>query len=137
MQYKLNNGKTIRIPDDTIKKYQKAFDMNENEAINMYLEEEGILENSEIDELTAKAKETKADKLYVSTENKKKSHVKKGAKDDPTKQGLISDLAEFLTDCGYTNVKIENVGKLITFSIGNDSFKLDLIRQRNKTNKKN
>lgn len=135
MNYKLDSGKTIRIPDEVIEKYQKAFDLSKNDAISMYLEEEGYIDNEVITELSEKAKVTKADKLYVSTERKKGNSVKKGPKDDAIKQGLISDFAEFLTDCGYENVTVQNVGKIITFSINGEDFKIDLIRQR-KSNKK-
>ena len=50
-------------------------------------------------------------------------------KEDTTKENIIKALAERLEELA-TEVKIENVGKLITFKRGEDSFKRDLIRQR-------
>jgi hypothetical protein len=52
------------------------------------------------------------------------------AKADPTKEGIISAIAEMLPSVNAENVVIANKGKLITFTIGAESYKLDLIRQR-------
>ena len=44
---------------------------------------------------------------------------------------IIAEIAKILPNFAE-NVKIENAGKLITFSMGGDNFKIDLIRQRAK-----
>ena len=59
MKYKLENGKEINIPDADIKNYMKTLDLTEEEAIEMYLDDEGYTENDEVEELTKKAKENK------------------------------------------------------------------------------
>ena len=61
MIYELNNKK-IKIPDEQIKNNMKILDITEQEAIQMYLEDEGYLENEEVQTLTQKAKENKTDK---------------------------------------------------------------------------
>jgi DNA-directed RNA polymerase subunit F len=59
---------------------------------------------------------------------------KENRKANPTKEGIIEILAESLRNCGLAieNLEIPNKGKLITFSLGGNSFKLDLIQQRAK-----
>lgn len=51
-------------------------------------------------------------------------------KPDTTKEGVIQQLADFLTNNGYTEVEIVNKSKLIEFKIGADTYKIDLIRKR-------
>ncbi len=128
-------GKKIRIPDETIKKYIKAFELTEAEAINMYLEEEGVIDNIEIDKLTEQAKENKTAKMYVSTE-KKRQNTNRQPKEDIQKEGIIKDLETYLKNKGYQNITIVNKTKLITFEMGNNSFKLDLIRTNLKLQEK-
>lgn len=55
-------------------------------------------------------------------------------KANPTKEGIISIIAESLKNCGLEieNLEIPNKGKLITFTLGGNNFKLDLVQQRAK-----
>ena len=53
-------GKNITIPDSEIEIAIKNLDISRNEAIQMYLEDNGYLENVEVEQLTKKAKENKA-----------------------------------------------------------------------------
>lgn len=62
----------------------------------------------------------------------KKERKKPSRPLDEVKIQFIKDLAEFLEDYGMENVSIANPSKLITFTSGKDTFKLDLIRQRKK-----
>lgn len=135
MQYTLDSGKTIRIPDDLLAKMQKNLNLSKEEAIEVYLEDEGYLENDEQIELDKKAKASEITRTIhgARAESAKKRTVTRKA--DTTKEGLIADLAEWLADIAQ-EVKIENIGKLITFKLGEDTFKLDLIRQRKPKEKK-
>ena len=54
MTYNLN-GKNIRIPDAEIDKSMKLLGISHDEAVQMWLEDEGYLENELVEELTAKA----------------------------------------------------------------------------------
>ena len=58
MLYELN-GKKIKIPDNEISKSMEMLGLTKSEAIQMYLEDEGYLDNPYVEELTAKAKEAK------------------------------------------------------------------------------
>ena len=55
-------------------------------------------------------------------------------KANPTKEGIISLLAECLKDCelNIENLEIPNSGKLITFSLDGNNFELDLKQKRAK-----
>ena len=61
----------------------------------------------------------------------KKTQKERVKKDNPTKEMIISKIAELLPEFAE-NVNIVNSGKLIEFSIGEDDFKLDLTKTRKK-----
>ena len=73
---------------------------------------------------------------YANVKEHKKPAVykfdKRERKADTTKEGVIQQIAQFLTENGYANVEITNKSKLIAFSIGNDNYEFNLIRKRKK-----
>jgi hypothetical protein len=132
--YKLPNGKVVNVPMEEVNKSMRLLKLSKDEAIQMWLEDEGYMENEEQEALERKAKENRitatihqarAEPKFTPKTQKERVH-----KDDPTKEGIIKAIAEMLPTLSATEVKIENVGKLITFKLGADTFKLDLIRQR-------
>lgn len=129
--YKIN-GKSIRIPSEDVDRIM-TLGVSKEEAITIWLEDEGYLDNEEQNALDQKAKDSK---ITTSIHGARKDTQKKRVvvrKEDATKEALIAALAEFL-QTKAENVKIENIGKLISFDLGDDHFKLDLIRQRKQKN---
>ena len=122
-------GKTITIPDAELEKSMKLLGISKDEAIQMWLEDNDYCENEEVEILTAKAKENKAVQHGAVNINKSKTITKRERKPDVEKEEIISKLAEFLEAIG-TSVKITNKSKLIEFEIGENHYKLDLIKQR-------
>lgn len=131
--YKLANGKVVRIPMAEINKSMALLGLTKDKAIQMYLEDEGYLENDEQIALERKAKENRITATIhqaKSTEVKQKTQKERVKKTDPTKEGVIKAIAEMLPDLNATDIVIVNEGKLITFKIGADEYKVDLIRKR-------
>lgn len=131
--YKLPSGKVVRIPMAEINKSMALLGLTKDEAIQMYLEDEGYLENEEQTALERKAKESRITATIhqaKSTEVKQKTQKERVKKADPTKEGIIKAIAEMLPDLNATDIVIVNEGKLITFKIGADEYKVDLIRKR-------
>ena len=122
-------GKIINIPNTELNKLQGLLRISRSEAINVWLSDNDYIEVAEIEELTAKAKENKVSH-NARAEYKPKTQRERVVKADPTKEGIISAIAEMLPTLNAENVVIANKGKLITFTIGEDNYKLDLIRQR-------
>lgn len=134
MIYTLTTGRNVRIPDEEINKFIANHGITKDEAIQMWLEDEGYLENEEQEALCQKAKENRITATIheaSAKDPKKKTQRERVKKEDPTKEMIIVEIAKMLPQFAE-NVKIENAGKLITFSIGADNFKIDLIRTRNK-----
>ena len=129
--YKLENGKVIRINEKTIENLMDKLDLDREDAIQVYLEDEGYEINEEQEELTQKAKDNKITASIHKAEGKKKERKKVERKPNPDKEFLISMLAEDLDECeNCANVNIENIGKIITFEYNGKKFKLDLIETR-------
>ena len=122
-------GKVINIPNTELNKLQGLLRISRSEAINVWLSDNDYIEVAEIEELTAKAKENKVSH-NARAEYKPKTQRERVVKADPTKEGIITAIAEMLPSLNAENVAIANKGKLITFTIGEDNYKLDLIRQR-------
>ena len=122
------NGKVIRIPDKEIENNMKALDISKEEAIQMYLEDEGYEINEEVEALTKKAKENKAVQ-HDAKADKPRKQVKRERKPDVEKENIIIMLANRLIDANF-EVEITNKSKIIEFSVGENHYKLDLIKKR-------
>lgn len=128
----LENGKEVKIDKKYLDKSCENLEIDMDEAIEMYLEDEGYLDNEEQNDLEDKAKKNKSNKIIgAKTEVVKKTQKERVKKENPTKEMVIKEIAQILPNFA-TNVNIENVGKIITFTIGDDEFKLDLVQKRKK-----
>lgn len=126
----LDNGKMVKVAKDWVEKTIKTLDTDIEDVLLMWLEDNDYLVNEEQEELDKKAKENKI-KVGATATEKKKTQKERVKKENPTKEMIISKIAEILPNFA-TNINVENSGKIITFSIGNDDFKLDLIQKRKK-----
>lgn len=122
--------------NDQVEKLMKALGCSESEALDIIATDKEIDQGKRVYFDLDKDKEKAAKKL-ANVGTRKRPTVykfeKKQPKANPTKEGLIAEIAEFLTNLtenGVENVEIVNKSKLITFKIGEKSFKLDLIEQR-------
>lgn len=133
------NGKNIRIPDAEIEKNMRILKISKDEAIQMYLEDEGYIENEAVEKLTKKAKENGTAKVKAKSDKVRKP-VKRERKPDKEKELIIDILAnsliekseEKVIDIDINSVKVTNNAKIIEFSIGENHYKLDLIKKRPK-----
>lgn len=121
------NGKVINIPDAEIEKSMKLLDLSKEEAIQMYLEDEGYMENEEVEALTAKAKVNKVN--HEAKSDKPRKSVKRERKPDVEKEKIIEILTNCLKNEGF-DAEITNKSKIIEFSVGENHYKLDLVKKR-------
>ena len=126
--YTLKGGKVVNIPNKELNQLM-AVCKSRSEAVELWLYDHDYVECAEADELTAKAKENKVNK-GAKAEYKPKTQRERVVKEDKVKEDIITAIAELLPSLNAENVVIEKKGKLITFEVGADKFKLDLIRQR-------
>lgn len=125
------NGKNIRIPDADIERSMKMLELTKEEAIQVWLEDEGYLENEEQEELCKKAKENRITATIheASAINKKKTQRERARKENPTKEMVIAEIAKILPNFAE-NVQVLNIGKLISFTIGENTYEIDLKQKR-------
>lgn len=137
MIYKFN-GKNIKIDDKQLENLMKNLDLTKDEAIQMYLEDEGHLDNEEQLELDKKAKESGIMRTIHEAKDiekeKKKTSKPKTVKVSDEKQELFADILENLQKL-YGNVTVLKQNKLIQVQIEEKIFKIDLIEQRPKKDK--
>lgn len=126
MNYIINN-RNIHIPDEEIFKNMKILKISKEQAIQMYLEDEGYVINETVEELTKKAKENKV--LKGAKAEKARKPRSKERKPDEEKEKIIKIVAAALENEGIS-AQITNISKIIEFSIENNHYKLDLIKKR-------
>ena len=123
----LANGKVVKCEKDWAEKSMKVLDTDLEDVLLMYLEDNDYIINQEQDELDKKAKGVvKPD----ATDKTKRKKVERTAKENPTKELIIAEIAKTLQTLGVTALKVENKAKLITFDYANESFKVDLVQKR-------
>ena len=130
----LENGKVVKAMTSYLENMVKTLDIDMDEAVLTWLEDEGYLVNEEQEELCAAAKENKslaAARKGIRDGAKEKKKVVRTIKENPTKEMIIAEIAKCIeTINGTANMVVENKGKLITFELNNESFKIDLIQRR-------
>ena len=134
MVYELN-GKKIRIPDGDILRLKSTMKISAEEAVKIWLEDEGILHNEEQENLCKKAKDSGimrtihgASAKTAETTPTQRERVKK---ENPTKGKVIAEVAKLLTEFA-DDVNVTNPEKLIEFTMNGNDYKLDLTQKRKK-----
>jgi hypothetical protein len=126
-------GKQIRIPDEEIAVAMKNLGLSEPEAIQMWLEDEGFLDNEEQEALCEKAKENKVRVQGEGLKERKPREKPKTVKVSDEKAQLFNEIVENLKE-NDRNFEISKQNKLILVRINEKVFKIDLIEQRTKKN---
>lgn len=132
------NGKMVNIPDQEIEKAIKKLGLTKEQAIEMWLEDEGYLENEEQENLCKLAKENKITATIhkASGKSEKKQSKPRTVKISNEKQALFLEICEMLEqNTHFANNpnrkwKILKENKLIQVDFNGKVFKIDLIEQR-------
>lgn len=127
-------GKEVNIPDQEIAKLCKSLEISSQEAVDLWLCDNGYEVNSEQLQLDEKAKRERVIPYATSDKSEKtrKPHVTKISDE---KQALFAGILANLQEKYAENVKILKENKLIEVKIGEKTFKVDLIEQRPPKNK--
>ena len=136
MKHTLPNGKTVNIPDKEIEHNMKVLELTKEEAIEMWLEDEGYMDNEEQIELDTKAKAVKIDhgaSAVDKTEKKEKKPREIKVSDEI--QALCSGIIANLDRCDglwRENISLLKENKVLSVKIGEKTFKIDIIETRQK-----
>ena len=125
----LTSGKVVRCEKEWADQTMKALDIDLEDTLLMFLEDNDYILNQEQDELDKKAKGVVKPEATDKTKRKPREKVQK---ENPTKEMIIAEIAKTLQTLGVTALNIENKAKIITFDYENESYKVDLIQKRKK-----
>ena len=127
----LDNDKVVKVDKKWVDTSIQNLQTDLEDVLLMYLEDNDYLENDAQNDLDQSAKENGV-KLVAKTEKpKKKTQRERVVKENPTKELIISKLTGALQEIdNISNVNVENKAKLITFTLNNEDFKLDLVQKR-------
>lgn len=128
----LENGKVVKVDKKWAQISMEKLETDLEDVLLMYLEDNDYLENDAQNDLDQNAKANV--KIIAKTEKpKKKTQRERVVKENPTKELIISKLTSALQEIdNILNVNVENKAKLITFTLNNEDFKLDLVQKRKK-----
>ena len=143
MQYTLENGKSIIIPDKDIEKLQKNNGISYNEAVYMWLVDEEYIDDETVDELTEKAKKNRitATIHQAKTTETKKERKPREKKENPLKKEIIAGIHDyFLDEIGHifpkdTKIIVRNDEKYIDLYVNGLEFTINLVQHRTKKEK--
>lgn len=126
---------TKKEKDAQIRLYMKNLDLTYEEALQLWNDDQdkngGQTEQQK--ELTRKAKENKSDKMYVSTENKRKTKTKK---ENQNKETIYKALLNGLKDLNLTDTSDSENCHYIEFNYNGMSYTIKIVEHTGKTKKK-
>lgn len=131
----LENEKKVKVSKKYIDNCIEKLDIQLEDALLTWLEDEGYMENEEQQDLCNQAKENKSNKVIDAKRDtpKKKTQKERVSKDNPDKEYIVSSIANILENIEeISNLNIENKAKLITFTYKNNDYKIDLVQKRKK-----
>jgi hypothetical protein len=129
MKYTLENGKAVNIPDKEIEKNMELLEISKEEAVEMWLCDHDFEDNEELEELDEKASKIKI-KHEAGTKERKKSDKPRTVKTSDEKKELFSTILTNLQEVFGENAQVLKENKLISLKIGEKTFKIDIIEQR-------
>lgn len=127
MTYK-HNGKVYNIPDDYLSSQMKNLGLSKMEAVQVWLEDEGILENEEQEALDAKGKQQK---IQHGAGNVGRKAAARERKPNPEKRELIQKIADAIAADGI-EVNIFKPEREIKFKLGENEYSVTLTLHRGK-----
>ena len=126
----LENGKVVKVDKKWAQLSMEKLETDLEDVLLMYLEDNDYLENDAQNDLDQSAK-ANVKVIAKSEKPKKKTQRERVVKENPTKELIITKLASALNEIdNILNVNVENKAKLITFTLNNEDFKLDLVQKR-------
>lgn len=140
--------RTVNIPQEYITLNTHALGITEQEAIDMWLSDEGYIVNPVVQELTEKAKQNGVGSAGVAS-RPKNTRRQVARKPDYEKRWLIKYAAEALEDVvdnepaywngdekielpHLDNIEITNPERIISFTLGENDYSFTLTKHRKK-----
>ena len=114
-----------------VEKLMRLLKCSEDEAKQIIADDKAIDRGERMAFDLSKEEENQAMK-YANTGTRKTSETKteRKRKENPTKAGVITEIAKFLAENGYEMVNVTNTERQIAFKIGENDYELTLVQKR-------
>lgn len=114
-----------------IERIMKNLRCSREEAEAILAEDRKIDQGKAVDfDLSAEDHKRAMKNANAGTRTEKGEKTARKPKENPTKEGVIAQIHQFLVENGYNSVEITNKTRTITFKIGEDAYELTLIAKR-------
>ena len=118
-------GKQINIPDKDIDTFVTKYNLSQEEAIQLWLEDNDYLENETVNELMEK---TKGQRHYEKSMKERKASTKE-RKVDEEKKRFLMDIKTLVEGLGGNITEIKNEAEL-SYIFGENNYTIKLIKHR-------
>ena len=117
--------------DSQIERIMKNLRCSRAEAEEILAEDKKIDRGERVDfDLSAEEHKKAMKNANAGTRTAKEGQTARKPKENPTKEGVITAVANFLTENGYNAVEITTKTRQIAFKIGEDAYEITLIAKR-------
>ena len=134
VRIELEDGRKVTAATEFLEKMMANLEIDMDEAVMTWLEDEEYLINDDQEDLCIAAKQNKVLANVRKGDRdtaKEKKKTTRTIKVNPVKEEIITKIAEMLDQLnGVENIIIENKGKIVTFDCNGESYKVDLIQKR-------
>ena len=114
----------INIPEEYIARTRKSLNCSNKEAIELYLSDEGYIDNPIVQELTDKAKGQSHREAF----GKKRTVTRKP---DVFKRAMIQNLYEYISSLpDVRDCEVMNVERIVRFAAGDEEYEVTLSKKR-------
>lgn len=114
----------VNIPEEYIARTRKSLGCSNKEAIELYLSDEGYIDNPIVEELTEKAK----GQPHRAVSEKKRTVTRKP---DVFKRAMIQNLYEYISQLpDVRDCEVVNIERIVRFAAGNDEYEVTLSKKR-------
>ena len=117
--------------DTQVERIMKNLRCSREEAEAILAEDKRIDRGEKVDfDLTEEEHRKAMKNANAGTRTAKEGKTARKAPENPTKEGVIAKIAEFLTENGYNSVEITNKTRQIAFVLNGKKYELTLIEKR-------
>lgn len=138
MLYTNATGRKFNIPDDYLSKQMQKLGVSKMEAVQLWLEDNGVEVNAEQEELDKKAKDIKIQHGANNADKVRKSSATRERKPNLEKQNIVAALASTLANDNFVegvnirDIKIVKPEREISFQVNENTYSLTLTCHRKK-----
>ena len=117
--------------DTQLERIMRSLKCSRTEAEAILAEDKKIDRGEAVDfDLSAEEHKRAMKNANTGTREPKGAKTARKQRENPTKEAIIAEIANFLAEKGYISVEITNKTRQISFKFGEDAYDLTLIAKR-------